>query len=162
MALLLLTPRVYVVTFEAVLVSAAQDLFQIIGASGKVVVPMRVHISATDTTIPTSQMLELRARYLPATVTNGSGGSSPTPALTDPGLPAASFTSKANSTSKASTNGTAVTVFEGGCHINNGFDDPIEPQTPIASGESWVFELLSTVSGTVHLSGSCWCAEIGA
>jgi hypothetical protein len=49
-----------------------------------------------------------------------------------------------------------------GCHIFNGFDDiHDDPPTVMATGTSYVFELLSTVSGTVHLSGGVEVEEIG-
>ena len=113
--------RIYAVTFEQVTVSAAQDLFQIIGASGKVLRIIDVSLADIDTSEPTNQQLSLRCRLLPATVTNGSGGSAPTPQPFDPGDAAASFTAKANSTTKATTNGTASVIREDGCNIAAGY-----------------------------------------
>ena len=84
---------------------------------------LRRWVSATDTTIPTGQMLRLRERLLPSTVTDGSGGSTPTPAKHDQGDAAATLTALANNTTPASTNGTAVVLATMGCHIFNGFDD---------------------------------------
>lgn len=157
--------RTYTVTTEAVAVSAAQDLVQIAGASGKMLQIVRFKVGATDTTLPTAQMLEMRARFLPATVTNGSGGSTPTPQKTDPGDAAASFTALVNNTTKATTSGTAVTTYEDGVHIYNGVDETYDgvnvPGPVIGPSESWVLELLSTVSGTVHLSTTVWVKEIG-
>ncbi len=155
--------RRYQVSTEGVAVSAAQDLAQIIGAAGKILRIRRVHVGATDTTEPTAQQLELRCRFLPATVTNGSGGTSPTPRLFDPGDAAASFTAKANNTTPATSSGTAVILEEWGCHIANGWTW-IWPdaETPIVGpSESFTFELLSTVTGTVHLSMSVSVEELG-
>jgi len=154
-------PRQYTVTFEQVAVSAAQDLLQIKGASGKTLRILEVNVGASDTTIPTSQMLSLRCRFLPATVTDGSGGSTPTPQKTDPGDAAASFTALANSTAKATTSGTAVIVREDTCHIFNGYNYPFPRPPVIGPSESFVFELLSTVTGTVHLSGGALVEESG-
>lgn len=153
--------RLYRVTFSAVAVSAAQDLFQIKGASGKIIRILNRWIGATDTTLPAGQMLQLRERFLPATVTDGSGGSTPTPAKTDPGDAAASFTALANNTTKATTSGTAIVLHETGVHIYNGFDEDHDAPPVIGPSESYVFELLSTVSGTVHLSGGVLIEEIG-
>jgi len=153
--------RQYKVTFEGVAVSAAQDLVQINGAAGKMVRIIRAWVGATDTSLPTAQMLQTRCRYLPATVTNGSGGTSPTPAKTDPGDAAASFTALANNTTKATTNGTAVVWDERGDHIYSGVESSFPERPPIGPSESFVFELLSTVSGTVHLSGGVLVDEIG-
>lgn len=155
--------RKYIVTFESVTVSAAQDLLQIKGASGKMLQVERLWVGATNTTLPTAQMLSIRARYLPVTVTDGSSGTTPTIVKADPGDAAASFTALANNTTKATTNGTATVLDEGGVHIYSGYDEmfPSSRMPPIGPSESLVFELLSTVSGTVALSGGAWVTEIG-
>jgi hypothetical protein len=153
--------RIYRVTFDAVNVTAAQDLIQINGAAGKMLRILHRWVAATDTTIPSAQMLQLRERYLPSTVTNGSGGTSPTPQRTDPGDAAASFTALVNSTTKATTSGTAVQLFATGAHIFNGYDDTVIAPYPIGPSEAYVFELESTVSGAVHLSGGVEVEETG-
>src|ERR1700731_4015767 len=117
-------PRIYTVESPNVLVSAVQDLMQIKGAAGKMLRIRRVTVGATDTTLVTAQSLQLRARYLPATVTDGSGGSVPVPAKTDPGDAAASFTALANNTVQATSSGTAVVLRAWGVHIFAGLDFP--------------------------------------
>ena len=158
-------PRQYRVTFENVAISGAtNDLFQIVGAAGKLVRVKRFHWGATDTTLPTAQMVQTRVRFLPATVTNGSGGTTPTPQKIDPGDAAASFTSLANNTTKATTSGTAVVLAESGDHIYSGYDKTWKDEdmpTIGAATESLVLEILSTVSGTVHISGEAECLEYG-
>lgn len=153
--------RFYTVTFEQVSVTAAQDLFQIIGASNKVLRIHSVSVADTDTTLDTNQQLALRCRLLPATVTNGSGGSAPTPQPFEPGDAAASFTAKANSTTKATTGGTASVIWEDGCNVYGGYNLPFESYPIVIPSTSFVFELLSTVSGTCQLSGTCVVEEIG-
>lgn len=153
--------RIYSVTFENVTVSAAQDLIQIKGATGKMLRILRRWVGATDTTAPTQQMLRLRERFLPVTVTDGSGGTTPTPAKHDAGDAAATFTALANNTTPATTNGTAVVLYTAGVHIFNGFDDIHDDPPTIGPSQSYVFELLSTVSGTVHLSGGVEVEELG-
>jgi hypothetical protein len=157
--------RIYRQSFEGVLVSAAQDLIFIPGSTaGKLVKILRRAVGATDTTIPTSQMLQLRERFLPATVTAGTGGTTgATPVKNDPGDATCGITTAGtNNTTKATTSGTAVILWENGVHIFNGFDDPVLNPYPIANGEAYVFELLSVVSGTVHLSGYVEFSEEGA
>lgn len=156
-------PREYTCTFENVAVSAAQDLFQVTGASGKMLLIQRVAVNASNTTLPTAQMISLRCRYLPATVTNGSGGSTATPAKQDPGDSAASFTCLANNTTKATTSGTAITLKEQPVHVYAGLDYSWRSGTEpcIGPSEAFVFELLSTVSGTVNLSGEINVLEYG-
>lgn len=155
--------RIYRVTFEQVSVSSPQDLVFIPGASGKMYRVLHRWVGAADTSIPTAQMIALRERFLPATVSLGSGGTtSITPTKTDPGDAACSISTAAtNNTSKATTNGTALVLFETGAHIYNGYDDTVLAPWVIGPSEAYVFELLSTVSGTVHLSGGVEIEEIG-
>ena len=155
--------RVYIVTFENVSVSAAQDLLQIKGAAGKTVKIRRHWCGPTNTSLVTAQGLSFRSRFLPATVSDGSGGSSPTPQPTDPGDTAASFTAKANNTSKATTSGTASVLYENGLHAYQGdnWSYPGDGRPTVGPSESFVYELLSTVSGTVNLSGGVEVEESG-
>jgi hypothetical protein len=162
-------PRLYTITFEGVAVSAPQDLVTLLlptsAANFKQIDVVRWWLGATDTTLPTAQMLQTRCRWLPATVTAGSGGSTPTPTVWDQGDSAAKCTAHANDTSKSTTNGTAVIIDEQGFHIYNGYDSAVagRPAFPCpnnsTSAQAFVFELLSTVSGTVHLSGGIDFAE---
>ena len=155
-------PRLYSVSFSQVLVAAAQDLFQVAGTAGKMLRIRRITISATDTTAPTAQMLSFSGVFLPATVTPGSGGTVPTPQKIDPGDANPSFTAAVNNTTPAGTSGAAATVYSGGCHIYNGLDERYaEAAEDIGPGEAYVFKLLSTVTGTVHLSGTIFVEEIG-
>lgn len=154
-------PRIYNVTFSGVTVTAAQDLVQVKGATGKTLRILTQWVGATDTTAPTNQQLQLRSRVLPATVTDGSGGSTPTPAKDDQGDAAATFTALANSTTRATTSGTAAVVLEKGENILGGHDYAFTKPPTVAAGQSFVFELLSTVSGTVHLSGGVTVEEVG-
>ncbi len=154
-------PRLYAVTFEGVSVSAAQDLVQLNGATGKMCRIKRVWVGATNTTVPTNQQLETRCRFLPATVSNGSGGATPTPQPFDPGDHSASCTAFTNNTSKATTNGTAVILEEHGDNIFAGYDFMFPTPPLIGPSEAFVFELLSTVTGTVNLSGGLWVEEMG-
>lgn len=154
-------PRRYSVSFENVTVSAAQDLFQIKGAAGKMLKIIAVKLGATNTTLPTAQMLQTRGRFLPATVTDGTAGSTPTPRPLDPGDAAASFTALANNTGKATSSGTVTTLHEGGVHIYAGEDYTFPDPPCIGPSESFVYELLSTVTGTCAFSGKVIVEETG-
>ncbi len=156
-------PRAYQVTFEGVGVSAAQDLVQITGAAGKMFRILRHYVACTDTSLATGQMLELRGRFLPATVTVGSAGTiSITPSKKDPGDAAcSSSTCATNNTVKATTSGTPVILYENGCHLYQGDNWRYDSPPIVGPSEAFVFELLSTVSGTVHLSGGVEFEELG-
>jgi len=152
--------RIYKCQFESITVAAAQDLFQIKGATGKMCGIRRVSLGLGDVTLPSSQALVLRARFLPATVTDGNG-TAHTPTKTDPGDAAASFTAIRNSTTPATSSNTAVILEEWGPHILSGHDFWFPKPPPIGPSESFVYELLNTPSGTVKLSCTVEVEEIG-
>jgi hypothetical protein len=154
-------PRSYIVGSENVAVSAAQDLLQIKGAAGKILRVLRVWSGATNTTLVTAQGLRFRCRFLPATVTDGSGGSTCTPQPLDPGDAAASFTCKTNNTTQATTSGTASVLPCEGDHIYSGINLPFKNPPVVGPNESFTFELLSTVSGTVNLTSGAEVEESG-
>lgn len=155
--------RIYDCNFENITVSAAQDLISITGGTGKVCRIKSVRVGATNTSIPTAQMIQLRCRNLPATVTVGSGGAAVTPRPRDIGDAAATVTSRRNDTTGATTNGTATIHYEDGVHLYAGLNYAFPPgQEPtINPTGAFVFELLSTVSGTVAMSGGVTVEEIG-
>lgn len=155
--------RVYRVTFENIAVSAAQDLVFVPGATGKMIRILRRWVGATNTTLVTAQSIQLRERFLPATVTAGTAGTTGiTPSKTDPGDAACSVsTAGTNNTGKATTSSTAVILYETGVHLFNGFEEEWLRPPPVGPSEAYVFELLSTVSGTVNLSGGVEFEEIG-
>lgn len=154
-------PRRYRIPMPPVSVASAQDLWQVKGAAGKMLRLLRIVANETDTTPATGQMLSLRGRFMPATVTDGAGGTSATIAKTDPGDAAASCTALLNNTSKATTSGTAVIDMQASFHNLAGFDHFYLTPPTIGPSESYVVELLSTVSGTVTLSGYLEVEEIG-
>jgi hypothetical protein len=168
--------RIFTGSFKNVAVSAAQDLFAIIATTTpKSVRLLRCVLSATDTTIPTSQMFSIEvALFTGATITAGSGGTTPTANKPDSGDSAAvGFTLAANNTTQATTTGTTNIVYEGGFHVYNGFDEsfvvdgsnprgalPIFVQSAVNAG-SIIVRTTNTATGTVHLSGTVWVEEAG-
>jgi|SRR6185295_2165685 len=152
------------ITFESVTVTAAQDLLSLKASTTKPLRILRYWVSATNTTIPTSQMLSLRARVATATLTAGSGGSAQTPVNTDvTNSSSVTATGRKNDTTGATTSGAFTIVDEQGCHIFNGYDSASQGRGPIdvpISG-GFVWELLSTVVGAVALSGGIDFEEVG-
>ena len=153
--------RVYTVVFEKVACAAVQDLFQIKGATGKILLIRSVALSCVDATLPTAGMLALRCRFLPATVTDGSGGSTPTPQKQDPGDAAASFTALANSTTPATTSGTAVKLLEDGTHVYAGYRYDFLKAPVVGPSESFVFELITAPAASSTLNGTVVVEELG-
>lgn len=152
--------RRYRVSFVGVSVSAVQDLLQINGASGKMVKVIGFGMGASNAT-PTNQQVSLQCRYLPATVTNGSGGSTPTPRPVDVGDAAATFTARANSTTQATTSGTAIVMHAAGANLLGGYEFMFPSPVLVPSGTALTFELLAAPSGTVNLSGWAEVSEEG-
>jgi hypothetical protein len=168
--------RIYTGSFKNVAVTAAQDLFAVIATTTpKSVRLLRCVLSSTDTTIPTSQMFSIEVvLFTGATITAGSGGSTPSANKVDNGDPSATgFTLAANNTAQATTTGTTNIVYEGGFHAYNGFDEsfvvdgsnprgatPIFVQSAVNAG-SIIVRTTNTMSGTIHLSGMVWVEEAG-
>lgn len=153
--------RIYSVSFEKVSVSAVQDLLQLKGATGMLIKLLSFNVDCVDATAPTDQQLALRVRFLPATVTDGSGGSSPTPQKNDAGDPAATFTAKANNTTQATTNGTAVTRWEGGCNVKAGIEKHFVKPPVAGPSQSLTIELITIPASTLTLSGTAIVSEEG-
>ena len=155
--------RTYTLTTENVSITAAQDLCQVKNgsSSAKVLRIKRAEFGVTDASPAASQMLRFRARLLPANVSDGSGGTTPTPQPLDHGDAAAVFTGLMNNTTQATTSGTASVQWASGDFLLSGVDEVfIEPPT-VAPGQSWVFELLNAPTGTVHASTTVTVEEIG-
>ncbi len=157
-------PRTYTVSFKNVTISAAQDLVACKGSSGKTCRVRRVWLQMNDTTLQTAQGLRLNLKYGSATVTLGSGGSSPTPRPLDPGDAAASFSCVANATTPSTTSGAFVDLMPTGGHNYGGFDYtfPRGEEPVFGLNEGVVWELLSTVSGTCNFSGGMTVEESGS
>jgi hypothetical protein len=156
-------PRIYKVSFSNVLVAAAQDLVLVTGATGKLMKILRHNIACSNVSLAVGQNLSLRSRFLPATVTVGSGGTTGiTPSKTDPGdAVCSSTTCGTNNTTQSTTNGTAIVLYTGGCHLYNGELHRYDCPPPIGPSEAFVFELLNVLSGTVNLSGWVEFSEEG-
>ena len=66
-----------------------------------------------------------------------------------------------NNTSKMTTSGALTILDERGDHLYSGVETVFPNPVPVGVNEGFVFELLSTLSGTVHLSGGCLVEEVG-
>lgn len=100
--------RVYKATFENVTLSAAiQDVLALRAGSSNGIELHMIDLSAGGVVAPAE--IRLRLKRLPATVTNGSGGSNPTGVAADSGdTKASTATVRANDTTQATTSGTAA------------------------------------------------------
>lgn len=161
-------PRRYIIALENIAITAAQDLVQVKGATGKMLRIIRAWAGVTDTTLVTAQSLRFRSRFLPATVTDGNGGAG-TISKVDPGDAGASFTAIVNSTTQATSSNTPVLLDANGEYILNGYRAPAtwmvndgQYAPPIGPLESFVLEMLSSgIAGPVHMSFGVEVQEIG-
>lgn len=146
-------PRAYYVPFDAVAVSAAQDLFEFLPADDKPIRLLEVHVAAVDS--ETAEQLRFQVKRLGATVTSGSGGASVTPVPADSNDAAAGFTAERNNTTQASTGGTSSTIVSEGADLRAGFhfSCSAEDAPRAVHGEALVVSLPSAPAVSVNLSG---------
>lgn len=153
--------EIFTIVCENVSVSAVQDILAAYAASTKKLQLIAVEIAANGQT--TVGNYALRLRYLPATVTSGSGGGSVTPRNVNPSGAAASFTARRNDTTQATTSGTAADIVSSMFNPINGY----YWQPPVGSGDEPKAELsgafvisLDGVSGTLGVSATMWLREV--
>lgn len=156
-------PRLYIVNFENVAVSASQDLLELTPADDKPVAVIGYEIDNVGGTADAGDAQEefIRAEWVTGHATSGSGGSAPTPRPVDPNDAAAGFTAEVNNTTIASA-GTAVVRYAFGVGVR--VPGPIWlPQ------EAWLhcsqadtlgcFRLLAAPADSINMSGSFWVLE---
>lgn len=155
-------PRLYTCSFKNVTIAAAQDLISVLGVTNRVIRIQRIWLAMNDTTLQTAQGLRLNLKRGTATVTPGSGGAAVTPTPLDSGDVAATFTSRRNDTTPATTSGAFTDLFPCGGHNYGGLNVNFGNNGPLCiEGQTMIFELLSTVSGTCNFSGGMICEELG-
>ena len=151
--------RFYAVSFSAVAVSVAQDLFELV-APANAGARIRLHsvsvVQTSDVAAADSEVLRVSVLRYSSASTSGSGGSAPTPTPLENGDPAATFTAEVNNTTTA-TGGSSVTLYETGFNVLAGMEWalPIAPdRRPSAvNGERLIVRLTApadalTMSGT--------------
>src|ERR1044072_7052875 len=123
--------RIYTVGFANVTLSAVQDMIAIYAGASKIFAVLQVNIGQVTGTSVANQ--RIRLRYLPTTVTTGSGGSAVTPRPYVSGDAAATITARQNDTVQATTSGTAVDIQSDAWNIVNGyiFVPPVLSRPPI-------------------------------
>ena len=158
--------RLYTVTFVAVSVTAAQELFYLKPAADK---PIKLHgielsnVGGTaDAGDAQEELLRVEFIRLPATVTVGSGGTAPTPNPVLPNDVAAGFTARANDTVLATTSGTALTMGATGLNIRQPtpYTPPPEWRLVCANAQALVARLNTAPNDPVLVSGTAWVEEL--
>lgn len=104
--------RIYVAAFDNVTVgTAVQDIFSLLAGAAKGIQLHHIHLEAAA--ITSAAQIRLRLKRGTATVTQGSGGSAPTPSIIDAGDTLASTTTAhCNDTTQATTSGNFTGLVE--------------------------------------------------
>jgi hypothetical protein len=155
--------RYYSVEFEAVAVTAAQDLFYIAPADDK---PCIVHAVFLGQTTELGDVAEeqLRIKVIRGHATVGSGGSAATPTALNPSDGAAGFTARVNDTAQASA-GTAVDLHSDTWQIRGPYALILTPEmrwgVTQAAGTTLVVRLMAAPIDSVTISGTLYVEEAG-
>lgn len=152
---------IYTVQFNAVAVTATQDLFEIVASSGKPLVILGWEISQYSDVGDAQEEL-IPIYFKSGQTVSGSGGSSVTPAAGDTSLAAASFTAEANNTTKANT-GTILTHYSGSWNVRMPYEKIFTPeqQIVIIASRRCTLELGANPADSLTCNGTIWVQEIG-
>ena len=152
--------RVYAVTFSAVAVSVAQDLFELTPADDKPVEIVGIELGQSSDAADAQDEL-LQISIIRGYTASGSGGSAPTPAPMNPNDTAAGFTAEVNNTTVATT-GTAVTLQTGCWNVRAGYINWFpEGCRPSASQANTTMVVRSTApADAVTMSGTLYVREL--
>lgn len=156
--------RMYTVQFDAVTVSAAQDLFEITPADDKPIQICGLSLDNVGGTADAGDASEelLRLAVIRGFTSSGSAGSAPTPVPCQFGDAAAAFTAEVNNTSLATT-GSSTQPWSLGWN-------PRVPLREFLPQEYWisasqanttiVVRLVTAPADAMSTSGTLWVAEL--
>ena len=153
--------EIFSVVCENVSVTAVQDILAVYAAATKKLQVLGVELSANGQTVVGNY--PIRLRYLPATVTAGSGGSAVTPHNVNPDGASPSFTARRNDVTQATSSGT-VDILATQFNPINGYywTPPVgigdEPKADLSG--AFTLSLDSAPAGTLALSATVWVREI--
>jgi hypothetical protein len=152
--------RVYSIPFANVSVAAVQDLIAIYAGSSKA---FRLHSfqigQITNTTV---QNLRLSINRLPATVTAGSGGTTPALNPAQPNDTAATITAHANDTTQATTSGTKAVMLADVFNTVNGYIylPPGEDRIVVGPNQALSISLDTAPASAMNMSGTAVVEEL--
>jgi len=154
--------RVFSVSFSQVAVTAAQDLFSLLPASGRPVAVCALYLSqSTEAGDAAEEMLKIAVKRGAAAA--GSGGSAATPRPRHPSDAAAAFTARVNDTTPASA-GTAVVLHADNWNVRGPYVWMPPPDCrPLAAPATYLqVELLAAPADSVTMSGTLYVEEADA
>lgn len=153
-------PRTYSVQFNAVSVSAAQDLFEITPADDK---PVRILglVLGQYSDVGDAASENLNVKISRGWGTSGSGGTAPTPAPLDAVDTAAGFTAEVNNTTVAST-GTEVVLFSDVWNTQAGYQVwfPEGAQPQCSQGQTMLTVRITAPADAITANGTLFVQEV--
>lgn len=151
--------RLYTFGFQNISATAVQDLLALYCGASKIVGLQSVNLNQKTITTPTA--VRVRIRYLPITVTAGSGGAVGTVKPWVSGDAAATATARVNDTTPATSSGTTVDLWDDEWNLLNGFlwVPPVNARPPVA-GLSGAFIVSLDDAATMTISGSMTFEEL--
>jgi len=145
--------RPYVIQFNNIAVTAAQDLFNIAATSGMAFVLHQFELNSESS----SSAAELRVviKRMTATVTNGSGGSVATISALASTDAAATVTGRTNDTTRATTSGSTTNLFPFGWNVLNGllFCPPPEIRPTFGVSQNLLIGLETAPAASTTMDG---------
>jgi hypothetical protein len=141
--------RIYTVRVAPTAVSAALDFLELVPATDKPVIIHKVVISPTVS--ETNQQVQVTIRTLPATLTSGSGGSTPVAYTRNTHDAASAFTVEAFNTGRATTSGTAQYHADEGFPSQGGYEylPDIYERPVIYAGQGFIVGIEESLGGAV-------------
>lgn len=158
--------RAYTVATAAVATTTTVDLAYLKPAADKPILLEYAEVGAVGGTADAGdaqeELLRVEVIKLPATVTAGSGGTTPTPTPLAVNDTAAGFTARANDTTVATTSGTALTIVASGWNNRSPyvyFPAP-EHRIIVANAQAVVFRLNTAPADSLLVSMYCVVREL--
>jgi hypothetical protein len=159
---LIVTARIYSVTFQAVAITVSQDLFELTPADDKPVGLLGLFLG-NSTDFKDAEDENLRWSVIRGFTTSGSGGTAPTPRPQGRTDAAAGFTAEVNNTTKATT-GTTHVLHADAFNVRAGLAHFWTPETvPQASqaDTTIVVRLEAAPVDSITFDGTLYVAEWG-
>lgn len=146
--------RVYAVTSAGISTgTAVQDMLNVFAATQ---IPCLIHeVTINFEGVTTAQEVRIRHKRFTSTVTNGSGGTAPTPTILEPRnlstATAAQATTHTGDTTQATTSGTSANYRFESIQVLNGYQylPPPEDRPVIAGIEAYIVDLPVALAGAL-------------
>ncbi len=160
--------RVYSVPFDNVAITTTADLFNLDPGVDKPVRLLSIDVGQTNRTGDANEDMVRWSvrRFTGATITNGSGGTAPTPSAVNVGDVAATFTARVTDTTIATTSGTNTLIHASTFNTRVGLLWVPPPELLILAADTsgnckLLVRLEEAPSASTTFSGTCYVEELG-